>query len=234
MERLNGDGRQRLRTALLASAQALGVAVSERETAQLLDFLALMSRWNRTYNLTAIRDPASMLSHHIVDSLAVVEPLRRQRSLVPATTLLDVGSGGGLPGVVLAVMEPALAVTCIDAVGKKAAFIRQAAASLGTANLTAEHARVEAFRGRVFDVVVSRAFASLRDFVQSTRHLLSGGGVWMAMKGKLPEAEIAALASDIDVFHVEPLPVPDDVGERCLVWMREQQPDQRLQLAADK
>jgi len=226
LERRNGDGRQRLRTALLASAQALGVAVSERETAQLLDFLALMSRWNRTYNLTAIRDPASMLSHHIIDSLAVVEPLRRQRGLVPATALLDAGSGGGLPGVVLAVMEPSLAVTCIDAVGKKAAFIRQAAASLGTANLTAEHARVEAFRGRAFDVVVSRAFASLRDFVQSTRHLLSDSGVWMAMKGKLPEAEIAALASDIDVFHVEQLRVPDDVGERCLVWMREQRPDQ--------
>ena len=134
--------------------------------------------------------------------------------------MLDVGSGGGLPGVVLAIMLPALDVTCVDSVGKKAAFIRQAAGTLALPNLHAVHSRVEALKLPPFDIIVARAFASLADFVSLTRGHLGAGGVWLAMKGKPPGAEIAALARDVEVFHVEPLHVPGLGAERCLVWMR--------------
>jgi 16S rRNA (guanine527-N7)-methyltransferase len=134
--------------------------------------------------------------------------------------VLDVGSGGGLPGVVLALLRPQWQVVCVDTVGKKAAFIRQAGVELGLPNLSAEHARVEALRCPPFNVITSRAFASLPDFIQLSRGLLAPNGVWMAMKGRAPTEELAALPSDIDVFHVEPLPVPGLQAERCLVWMR--------------
>ena len=182
--------------------------------------MALLARWNATYNLTAVRDPAEMRVQHLADCLAVVEPLRRQLGQ-RAARLLDVGSGGGLPGVVLAVADANWDVTCVDAVGKKAAFIRQVAAELALPNLHAEHARVEALKkAPPFDVIASRAFASLADFVRLTRPLLAADGVWMAMKGKRPDDEIAALPADTEVFHVEPLAVPGLDAERCLVWMR--------------
>jgi 16S rRNA (guanine527-N7)-methyltransferase len=134
--------------------------------------------------------------------------------------VLDVGSGGGLPGVVLAAMCPTSKVICVDTVGKKAAFVRQAAMELGLPNLEGEHARVEKLRAPAFDLVTSRAFASLADFVSLTRQHLAAGGAWMAMKGKPPEAEMAALPPDIEMFHVEHLDVPGLAAERCLVWMR--------------
>jgi 16S rRNA (guanine527-N7)-methyltransferase len=151
--------------------------------------------------------------------LAVVAPLSRQLRKRPAR-LLDVGSGGGLPGVVLAALMPELDVTCVDTVGKKAAFIRQAGVELGLRNLRAEHNRVETLRAEPFDVVSSRAFASLTDFVRLTHRHLGESGVWMAMKGKRPDDEIAALPADVHVFHVEPLNVPEMGAERCLVWLR--------------
>jgi len=188
---------------------------------QLEAYLGLLARWNAAYNLTGLRDPAQMRSHHLADCLAVVEPLRRRLGEGAAARILDVGSGGGLPGVVLAIVEPAWDVTCVDAVGKKAAFVRQVASELGVVNLHAEHARIEAMKADPFDVITSRAFASLADFAALTRHLLSAsGGVWMAMKGKAPEDEIAALPPDIEAFSVEPLQVPGLNAERCLVWMR--------------
>ena len=188
---------------------------------QLEAYLGLLARWNAAYNLTGLRDPAQMRSHHLADCLAVVEPLRRRLGEGAAARILDVGSGGGLPGVVLAIVEPAWDVTCVDAVGKKAAFVRQVASELGVVNLHAEHARIEAMKADPFDVITSRAFASLADFAALTRHLLSAsGGVWMAMKGKAPEDEIAALPPDIEAFRVEPLQVPGLNAERCLVWMR--------------
>jgi 16S rRNA (guanine527-N7)-methyltransferase len=135
--------------------------------------------------------------------------------------ILDVGSGGGLPGVVVATMRPNDHVTCIDTVGKKAAFIRQAAMELRLPNLSAEHARVEQWRSTTpFDVVASRAFASLADFVRLTVGHVAPEGVWMAMKGKRPDDEIAALPANVEMFHVEPLTVPGLAAERCLVWMR--------------
>jgi 16S rRNA (guanine527-N7)-methyltransferase len=182
-------------------------------------YLGLLAKWNAAYNLTAVRDPAQMRVQHLADCLAVVGPLRRRLDGRPAR-LLDVGSGGGLPGVVLALSEPDWDVTCIDPVGKKAAFIRQVAGELVLPNLHAEHARVEALKAPPFDVITSRAFASLPDFVHLTRPLLASGGIWMAMKGKRPEDEIAALPPDIDVFHVEPIDVPGLDAERHLIWMQ--------------
>ncbi|MFT3663844.1 16S rRNA (guanine(527)-N(7))-methyltransferase RsmG [Piscinibacter sp.] len=211
--------------ALAGVCESLGLAVDAATQARLLAYLALLQRWNATYNLTAVREPAEMLTQHLADCLAVVGPLRRQLGSSAACRILDVGSGGGLPGVVLAALEPAWSVTCVDAVGKKAAFIRQAAVELGLRNLSAEHARVESLKAGGFDLIVSRAFASLADFVTLTRPLLAPTGVWAAMKGKTPTAELVeldALPAGIDVFHVEPITVPGLDAERCIVWMRQQ------------
>lgn len=196
---------------------ALGLAPSARQLQALADYLALLQRWNQTYNLTAVRDPAAMLSHHLADCLAVLARLDAQ---LKQGRVLDVGSGGGLPGVVLAIMRSDLDITCVDTVGKKAAFIRQVAGQLALPNLHAEHARVERLRLPPFDLITSRAFASLADFVSLSRPLLAPHGVWMAMKGRHPDDELAALPAGVAVFHVEPLAVPGLDAERCLVWMR--------------
>jgi 16S rRNA (guanine527-N7)-methyltransferase len=205
-------------TAIDSAAAALGLALDPEAGARLTAYLALLQRWNATYNLTAVRDPAKVLTQHLADCMAVVPPLQRQIGDANAT-VLDVGSGAGLPGVVLAVLCPRLAVTCVDTVGKKAAFVRQAAGDLGLPNLHSVHARVEQLDGR-FDLITSRAFASLGDFCRLTRARLADAGVWMAMKGKLPHDEIAALPRDVEVFHVEPVLVPGLNAERCVVWMR--------------
>ncbi|MEO8297052.1 MAG: 16S rRNA (guanine(527)-N(7))-methyltransferase RsmG [Burkholderiales bacterium] len=207
-----------LMSRLRAGAQTLGLTLDAQQLDQLLAYLALLARWNKTYNLTAIRDPEQMLVQHLLDSLAVIAPLVGHTHEQPSR-LLDVGSGGGLPGVVLAIARPELAVTCVDTVGKKATFIRQVAAELHLPNLQARHARVEALQEAAFDVITARAFASLTDLVRLTRALLSPGGVWMAMKGQHPVDELAALPADVAVFHVEPLLVPELGAERCLVWM---------------
>lgn len=196
---------------------ALGLSPTPQQLRLLMDYLDLLQRWNATYNLTAVRDRGAMLVQHLADCLAVVPPLARH---LPAGRLLDVGSGGGLPGVVLAVMQPALQVSCVDAVGKKSAFVRQVAGALALPNLHAMHARVELLQAGPFDLITSRAFASLADFTRLTRHLLVPGGAWLAMKGKQPEAELAALPPGVRVFHVEPLAVPGLDANRCLVWMR--------------
>ncbi|MDP1690561.1 MAG: 16S rRNA (guanine(527)-N(7))-methyltransferase RsmG [Burkholderiaceae bacterium] len=209
--------------ALRQDASALGLALPEPAFDRLVRYLALLRKWNAAYNLTAVRDPTQMRVQHLADCLATVAPLRREVGKhgegLPLR-ILDVGSGGGLPGVVLAIVEPAWDVSCVDTVGKKAAFIRQAAGELALPNLYALHARVEALPGPPFDLITARAFASLPDFVRLTRPRLAPGGVWMAMKGRRPDDEIAALPDDIEVFHVEPLAVPGLAAERCLVWMR--------------
>jgi 16S rRNA (guanine527-N7)-methyltransferase len=206
---------------LADAARRLDVAIGAGQIQQLLEHLALLQRWNRTYNLTALREPAAMLRQHLVDCLAVVPALRRHLAEHPqARRLLDAGSGGGLPGIVLAVMCPSLDVTCVDAVGKKAAFVQQAAGTLALGNVRGLHARVEQLRGPAYDVIASRAFASLADFTRWTGSQLASGGVWVAMKGRVPDDEIAALPAAVDVFHVEPLTVPGLAAQRCLVWMR--------------
>ena len=206
---------------LRSGAQALGLDLGDDQVRQLMDYLALISKWTRVYNLTAVRDPAEMLSHHILDSLAVIGPLRRQAGSQPIR-LLDVGSGAGLPGVVIAICCPEIAVECVDTVAKKAAFIQQVAAALKLPNLLGVHARVENLTGP-YDVIASRAFASLADFVTWSQGALAEEGVWLAMKGKHPADEIAAVPPTAQVFHVEQLKVPGLDAERCIVWLKNSQ-----------
>lgn len=195
--------------------------MSAADDPRLERYLSLLAKWNAAYNLTAVRDPAQMRVQHLADCLAVVEPLRRHLGKKRGARVLDVGSGGGLPGVVLAIAEPTWQVTCVDAVGKKAAFIRQVAVALELPNLHAGHARVETLKTAPFDVITARAFASLADFTRLTRALLAPAGVWMAMKGKRPDDELAALPPSVTAFHVEPLTVPGLAAERCLIWLRQ-------------
>ena len=211
-----------LHAALQDGARALGLPLTEKQMHHLLTCLDLLAKWNKVYNLTALRDPAEMLTHHLLDSLATIAPLRRYTK-GQSVRLLDVGSGGGLPGVVIAICCPDISVTCVDAVAKKAAFIQQAAGVLGLSNLRGLHARVEKVTEQ-FDVIASRAFASLPDFTAWSAGALVGQGVWMAMKGKPPHDEIAALPPSVEVFHVEPLTVPGLGAERCLVWLRQRIP----------
>ena len=213
-----------LRDGLVEAGGTLALDMTDTQIDTLLAYLALLQRWNATYNLTAVRDPAQMLTQHLSDCLAVIGPLRRHCGERRPQRILDVGSGGGLPGIVIAALNPGMHVTCVDTVGKKAAFVRQSAGELGLRNLFAEHARVEQLRAAPFDVIVSRAFASLDDFTRLTRQLLAPAGVWMAMKGKTPDDEIADLPVDLGVFHVEHLTVPGLQAERCLVWIRPQTP----------
>lgn len=224
------------RITLVSAASTLGLDLADARIALLLAYMDWLHKWNKVYNLTALRHPDEMLSHHLIDSLTAIAPLQRhiasqrQQGALPATgpvQVLDVGSGGGLPGVVLAICLPDVRVTCVDTVNKKAAFIQQVAVALRLPNLKGLHARVETVQGG-FDVVTSRAFASLVDFTAWSRKALQPGAVWMAMKGKHPTEELAALAArsasqagaGVDVFHVEPLHVPGLDAERCMVWMR--------------
>jgi 16S rRNA (guanine527-N7)-methyltransferase len=211
-----------LEVALRRGVGVLELDLSDAQISALLDYIALIQKWIRVYNLTAVRDPEEMLTHHVLDSLAVVAPLRRQlhsMGLDESIRLLDVGSGAGLPGVVLAICCPTMVVHCVDTVAKKAAFIQQASVSLKLPLLRGIHARVESLT-EPYAVVTSRAFASLADFTLWTKGALADQGVWMAMKGKNPEAEVAQLPAEVAVFHVEPLVVPGLDAERCLVWMR--------------
>ena len=212
-----------LEAGLRSGADALGLALSDAQIKHLLDYAALIQKWNKVYNLTALRDPADMLTHHLLDSLTAISPLIRHTQ-GQSTKVLDVGSGGGLPGVVLSICLPELQVTCVDTVAKKAAFVQQVAASLKLPNLRGLHARVETLTDP-YQVICSRAFASLPDFVNWSRSALAEGGVWMAMKGKHPQGEIDALPADVKVFHVEPLTVPGLDVERCMVWMGSVQSD---------
>ena len=210
--------------ALQQGAGTLGLALTGVQVDQLLDYLELLKKWGKVYNLTAVRDPAEMLTHHLLDSLAVIAPLRRHLAQIRKTTgvrLLDVGSGAGLPGVVVAVCCPELAVSCVDTVGKKVAFVQQVAVGLKLPNLRGIHARVENLTEH-YDVVVARAFASLVDFTRLSMSALAPDGVWMAMKGRPTEDEMAALPAEIRLFHVEPLHIPGLDAQRCLVWMRRQ------------
>lgn len=209
-----GDQRSRLQ----AAAGQLGLELSDQQLGQLLDYLQLIAKWSKVYNLTAVRDPDEMLVQHLFDSLAAVGPLRRQTG-GGVIRLLDVGSGAGLPGAVIAICCPEIRVDCVDTVGKKAAFIQQAAAQLRLPNLRGVHDRVENLAGP-YDVICSRAFASLPDFVAWSGGALAEQGVWLAMKGRHPEAEIAGLPREAEVFHVEQLAVPELSAERCIVWLR--------------
>lgn len=222
-----------MKTNLETAARSLGLTLTPQQIDALIAYLALIQKWNKVYNLTAIRDPAEMLTHHLLDSLAIIAPLRIRLAGVSYDQdgvdeanqpnlyrLLDVGAGAGLPGVVIAICCPEIHVTCVDAVAKKMAFVQQVATELKLPNLQALHARVETLTQK-YDVITSRAFATLLDFVTGSRAALRPDtGVWLAMKAKDTAAEIAVLPSDVDVFHVEQLSVPGLDAERCIVWMR--------------
>ena len=201
---------------------SLGLSLDDRAQQALLLHMSLLQKWNQTYNLTARSSPHDMLTHHVLDCLAILPALLRHSGQGQALRVLDVGSGAGLPGVVLAVCRPEWEVTCLDAVAKKTAFVQQVAGALGLSNLRARHGRVEALT-ETWPLVVSRAYASLRDFSHDSEAALAPAGTWLAMKGKRPDAEIAALPTTVQVFHVEQVQVPGLDAERCLVWMRRPQ-----------
>lgn len=213
-----------LRQQLEQGAAQLGLHLSVEQFDKLMDFLDLLQKWNKVYNLTSVRDPQEMVSLHMMDSLAAVPALQRHvASLGKAagehTRQLDVGSGGGLPGVVFAICCPEVDIDCVDTVAKKAAFLQQAAVSLKLPNLKGIHARVETLKGP-YEVVSCRAFASLIDFTTWSRRAIADNGIWFAMKGKHPQDEIDALGKGVQVFHVEPLQVPGLDAERCIVWAK--------------
>lgn len=204
------------------ACDVLGLHATGQQITQLLQYVEQLQRWNRSYNLTAIRDPEQMLTQHILDCLAVVSPVQRaiDASAKDDPAVLDVGSGAGLPGVVLAVMLPAVQVTCVDAVEKKMTFVRQMRGVLGLTNLSAIHARIETLSAQ-YDVVISRAFASLSDFAKNSGARVLPAGSLVAMKARPTDEEFAELASQTDwsIAKVEPLDVPELHAQRCLVWL---------------
>ena len=196
---------------LAAGIAALGLTLPDGAEAKLLAYLALLDKWNRVYNLTAVRDTERMVSHHLLDSLAAVP-------FFPGGRVLDVGSVGGLPGIPLAIARPEWRVTLIDSIAKKTAFLLQAKAELGLANLQVVTGRVEDFRPEAgYDVVTSRAFSDLRAFVTLTRHLLGPGGRWLAMKGLYPHEEVAMLPDGVRVSADHALVVPGLEASRHLI-----------------
>ena len=193
---------------------AMRLDVSPAQQDKLADYLALMFKWNAVYNLTSLRDPMQMVTHHLLDSLAAVP------AFAGAKNVLDVGSGGGLPGIVLAIVRPDMSVSMIDTVHKKTAFLTQVKAQLGLANVTVYTARVEQLQvSDKFDVITSRAFADLSDFVNWSSHLLADGGRYIALKGVAPKDEQERLPAEWKVDKVEPLDVPKLGAERHLVFI---------------
>ncbi len=198
---------------LRRGCDALGLALAETQYARLLEYLALLARWNRAYNLTAVREPEQMVTRHLLDSLAVVKYL-------PGLRAIDVGTGAGLPGIPLAIALPGQEFHLLDSNGKKTRFLFQVKTALGLDNMTVHHARVESFHPeKPFDAVLSRAFASLGDMVTVCRHLLSGEGRFLAMKGAYPEAELAAVKPLCVIQGIYPLTVPGLQEQRHLVEM---------------
>jgi 16S rRNA (guanine527-N7)-methyltransferase len=205
--------RAALAATLTAGVRALKLDLDDKQIGQLLDYLALLSKWNAVYNLTAVRDPIEMVTLHLLDSLAAVP------AFADAHNILDVGAGGGLPGLVLAIARPDLRVSMIDTVHKKTAFLTQVKAELGLANVTVHTARVEQLQVQEkFDVITSRAFAELADFVNWSGHLLADGGRFIALKGVKPDDEIARLPAEWKVTEIRALTVPQLNAERHLIF----------------
>ena len=208
--------------AIASGAAELGLRLSSAQSDALARYATLLLRWSAVHNLTAIQTPSDVLSHHLLDSLAIVPEVRRAVDDV-ASRILDVGAGGGLPGVVLAIVAPHLHVTLLDKVQKKVAFLTQVKVELALRNVDCVHARVEAFQTESpFELIVARAFASLSEFVSLTRHLLAPDGWWFAMKGALPSDELNELKRSLPEIHARTmrLHVPPLNAERHLVLMQ--------------
>lgn len=198
-------------TLLEQGCDALGLTLDAEQRRKLMDYLALLAKWNRAYNLSAIRDPEQMVRLHLLDSLAIVPHITGE-------AMIDVGTGGGLPGIPLAICFPGKQLALLDSAGKKTRFLFQVKTDLSLANVQIHNCRVEAHRpDPLYDSVVSRAFASLADMTNSCAHLLKSGGTFWAMKGVYPTAELAALAPNIRLRQCVSLTVPGLDAERCLL-----------------
>jgi 16S rRNA (guanine527-N7)-methyltransferase len=207
-----------LRPSLQSGLKELQLSMSGQQIELILSYVGLLHKWGGVYNLTAIKGSDQILVQHVLDCLSIVNPLLV--GVGSAARILDVGSGAGLPAVMIAIACPSIQVVALDAVAKKMAFVQQTALQLRLKNLVAQHARIENIVSADFDLVVSRAFASLTDFVRGTTGAVKAGGYWLAMKGRVPTDEIEALTKDFVVEEVTPLIVPGMTAERCLVWIR--------------
>ncbi|MCM0036350.1 MAG: 16S rRNA (guanine(527)-N(7))-methyltransferase RsmG [Burkholderiaceae bacterium] len=212
-------------TQLENACEALSLLATENQKNQLLEYLTQLLKWNHTYNLTAIRDPEQALIQHVFDSLAVIKPISEYflEQHIKQATILDVGSGAGLPAVILGIMIPTSQICCVDPVDKKMTFVRQAVGILKLSNVEAVHSRVEHLETGPYDMVISRAFASLEDFAQLAGNKVKSKGLLLAMKGKHPQEEIECLEKKTRwmVEKVEPVKVPQLDAQRCLVWMKD-------------
>lgn len=206
------DNKQQLQEGL----QSMGLSLTTAQQLLLLEYVALLKKWNSTYNLTALRDEHTMISHHVLDSLTLLPYIQH------AQTLMDVGSGGGMPGIPTAICRPDLQITLLDANTKKTSFLQQAVIELGLHNVSVASGRVEAMHDKKVDVVTSRAFAELADFISLTKHLLNENGYWAAMKGVYPYEELEHVPASVMVEKVEKLTVPMLNAERHMVIMRPQ------------
>ena len=204
------DNRQKLQSGL----KEMGLDLSGEQQDKLLAYVEMLKKWNKTYNLTALRNESQIISHHLLDSLTLPPYLEG------AQTMLDVGSGGGQPGIPAAVCRPDLQITLLDANTKKTSFLQQAAIELELKNVRVVSGRVETVQGLRTDVITSRAFAELADFVNWTAHLLQDGGRWAAMKGVYPAAEIDRLPDSVCVERVDKIRVPQLNAERHMVILR--------------
>ncbi|AIY44119.1 rRNA small subunit 7-methylguanosine (m7G) methyltransferase GidB [Collimonas arenae] len=212
-----------LEESLQQGAQILGITLDQQQQQQLLAYLNLLAKWNKVYNLTSIREPAQMMTHHLLDSLAVVP------AFADAENVLDVGAGGGLPGMILAIWagkaKPSMRVSMIDTVHKKTAFLTQVKAELGLSNVSVHTARVEQLQvAQKFDVITSRAFAELADFINWSAHLLTDDGQFIALKGVKPDDEISRLPAGWQVTEVRPVAVPGLDAERHLIFIKRSKP----------
>ncbi len=206
---------ENLRPVLESGLDALCIKLTKEQQNKIISYLIILSKWNSVYNLTAIRDPKEMMTHHVLDSLSAVP------AFTEAQNVLDVGSGGGLPGMILAICYPDKKISMIDTVSKKTAFLNQAKAELGLNNVTVYSARVESLQvNQPFDVITSRAFSELNNFVSWSQHLLAEGGRFIAMKGVHPQGEIERLPEGWEVKEVRPLTVPGLDAERHLIFIQ--------------
>ena len=205
---------------LAAGIAQMRLDILSTQQQKLLDYLALLQKWNKTYNLTALRDPAQMISHHLLDSLTILPYLANAQSMI------DVGSGGGMPAIPAAICRPDLRITMVDANSKKTTFLRQAIIELGLDNAAVSSSRVEDWQDNQADIVTSRAFAELADFVRLTRHLLGENGHWAAMKGVYPQDELFRLPENVAAYQIDPVHVPTLNAERHIVLLRPTQGNQ--------
>lgn len=207
------------------ACEVLALTPTDEQKSQLLEYLSQLLKWNQTYNLTAIRDPEQALIQHVFDSLAVIKPIMEYffEHHIKQATILDVGSGAGLPAVILGIMLPTSQICCVDPVDKKMTFVRQVVGILKLSNVEAIHNRVENLEFGPYDVVISRAFASLEDFANLAGSKVKTKGLLLAMKGKHPQEEIESLENKTRwiVEKIEPVKVPQLDAQRCLVWMKD-------------